>query len=109
MDSAIVAVALRKAYETRYQIADHDLPSNQQPLSLVSYRPAESHVEHGLHYAAMRLYVDMGVYQHTGISWTDLIRLPKNEYEQIIKCCLEKNAKVGQVADKALRDALPRQ
>lgn len=74
---------LSELYEEFYNIAKHT--DKNRPLSSVAFNESEKYLENGIYEAYVEKFAYLDVHNKLGISFNDLLQLPKHKIEQIFR------------------------
>lgn len=91
LSSVQAAILLRKIYVSRYGLVSVAI-LEARPASLVAYRQAEDSFFGSLLDDHLDAFLDLEIYQVTGMKWTDYISLPRHEMERV-KAVVERRRK----------------
>lgn len=97
-------LVLQEAYETVYQLYDHDTDSYDHPLALVSLHPKEDPATYS------RLYGELARFAHEelirdlwGLSVIDLLNMPKDVVDEIYRLTRQITADRGEEGESVSR------
>ena len=84
MSSIDADLALRELYETTYHLYDHNLPTEHRPLALVGRNAAEDPATFSPLHRRIDEYVELQVFEHTGMPFDQFIQLPAEYVRRLL-------------------------
>jgi len=79
---------MSEAYDQAYGIFDHD-SSEWNPLSLVSFHPAEDTLEHSEQYRTIRRFIKYGIVKRFGLNINEFLAQPRDIVEHMFSVAAE--------------------